>query len=482
MRVPTLIAAWLAVASCCHAGAAPDAVWSKPANGLRCRLEPDQRGVSQGAVAIFHLHFRFEPEGVDPAINVLNRYFHPRRVTLTFTDERTGKTFTRLPDGQGWPVPTEAKPADFPLLRGHPIRPERLRVRLLAGDGQQLPAGTYSVVAVYKSDGLTGASVGGRDPADRLRGKWKLWSGRLATPAVQVTVRPAEPQEVLVPFHSALEVGRTVDGIAWVASLKNPRLLRLSRRPGYFLRLRSGTHAIVGGRDQVRGRGTQGVWSVPGTTWDLRRDDVERVLAGAELTARENVEICEIPAPPLFYRIPSALGAGDVKVLWKGSVEGKYSGKRLVEDPWVTKALACSLSAAWPACRRGEAVPAVLRIENVSRRRLLILSHVFDERLRAWRASERAELTQKLTAEPPGLRKTPIVLQPGGVHRVEGVIQGLFASLRLVEPERFEVTWWGGLLVGDGRDTYYHLYRAPSISMTVVPKAWKGGPQRPAEF
>ena len=449
--------------------------WSERENGLRCRLEADKPRVPEGAEAIFHLLFAFDPKGVDPQLNVLNRYFHPRRVSLMLIRQSTGKVYERSPEGTSGPVPILPEKKDFVPLRGRPLKPERLRVRLFSDSGERLPPGTYSVEARYRSAEGTGPRSNDRDPGEAIRGPWKLWSWSLSAPPITIEVEPAAPEELELKFNSNLIVGRTKNGIEWAWGARNPQTLHLKPKVGYSLYVLHETHFVVGGVDRKGYGGGWGgplrvcrVWHPGHSTTPVASDLAGRVLAGAHLTVREDVAICETPDSEIRHHLLGRLDSGGAEVLWRGSVEGDYNGKPLVERDPLVDGLRCSLTPAKGTCRAGDALPVALEIRNTSDREIRILSTLHEETL--WASIGLGELEQRLTAEPPGLRKQAIVLGPGQVQRVAGQIRELFSSLRLVEPEVFKVEWLGGFLTGDGKATAWGEYRSNTITIAVQPK------------
>ncbi|MFW6161577.1 MAG: right-handed parallel beta-helix repeat-containing protein [Planctomycetota bacterium] len=287
--------------------------WSEAVRGLRCRLAAASADVPVGARLVLWLQFRVEPEGLPGDVETLNRFLHPRCVTLTFTDRETGKSFTRRPDGAVPELPMLPDAEDFAPLRDGPLAPERLLVRLLASAGRQLPRGRYRVTATYANDG--------RYDRDAWKGPGTLWAGTVATPAIALTVRHAEPETVEIPFHSALTVRRAGDQIAYGWSEANPRRLRLTRRPGFLLGTRYETHVFVGG-EEVGGQGGGGLssstWLAGGESF-LSRGSARFLDAGNAVRICQDVQIFETSVPAGHAWRPEA---GDDEVLWKGTVEG----------------------------------------------------------------------------------------------------------------------------------------------------------------
>jgi len=305
--------------------------WGEAVNGLRCRLAAERAEVPGGAEVVFQLHFRFEPAGVDPKISILNRFLERGRVKLTFTDSKTGKAFERLPD-DGWSgPPLTPRPEHFALLRGKPLEPRRLNVRLLSPKGEPVPPGAYSVALRYENDGKPEVEFDTTPQGFLIprpyKGPWKFWTGKLAAPAIRLTVLPAEAGEVEVKFHSALDVRVHKEGIGYSWSEKNPQTLRLTRRPGYMIGTRYETHIFLDGKEAMGADGLRPVvgsgmssstWLAGGESF-LPPEVAKRVLAGAAPRIRLDVTIFETSVPPGHMWNPQG---GDYKVLWTGAVEG----------------------------------------------------------------------------------------------------------------------------------------------------------------
>ena len=290
--------------------------WGEAVGGLSCRLVAERGAVPVGARPVFHLHFRIDPRGLGAEVQALNRFLHPRCVTLTFADQETGEVVARRPDGGVPELPMMPRPEDFARLRGRPVGPERLRVRLLSTQGQQLPAGRYRVVATYANDG--------RNNREAYKGPGSLWSGTVTTPPIPLTVVAAGPEPIEIRFHTALEFQRKAGSIGYAWSEKNPQVLRLTRRPGYVVGTQWQTRIFLDGKEAAGGGGglSGGTWLAGGESF-LEPALVKRVAAGASLRVRKDVTIFETSVPPGHHWAPEA---GDYRPLWKGSIEGTLPG------------------------------------------------------------------------------------------------------------------------------------------------------------
>lgn len=286
--------------------------WSPAVGGLRCRLVAERNRVPMGAGAVFDLHFRVDPHDLEPGVDALNRFLHPRCVTLIFTDREVGETAARRPDGGVPELPLHPRPEDFTALRSQGGGPQRLRVRLLTSAGQQLAPGRYTVVATYVNNGRNGR--------DACKGPGKLWAGTLQTPPIPFTVLHAEPEEIEVRFHSALALRRVGDQIGYAWSEESPRRLRLVRRPGFLLGTRYETHVFVDGKEIAEGGGGLGGGTrLGGGESFLDKGSAKYLAEGKTVRIRKDVRIFETSVPAGHMWHPEG---GDCRVLWKGSVEG----------------------------------------------------------------------------------------------------------------------------------------------------------------
>jgi hypothetical protein len=310
---------------------AGEEAWGEAVNGLRCRLAAERAEAPVGAEVVFQLHFRFDPEGVDPKINILNRFLERGRVKLTFADTKTGKKLERLPD-DGWSgPPLTPRPEHFVMLRGKPLEPCPLAVRLLSPKGEPIPPGAYSVALAYENDGKPEVEFG-TTPQGFLtqrpyKGPWKFWTGKVAAPPIRLTVVPAEAGEVEVRFHSALDIKVHKEGIGYSWSEKDPQTLRVTRRPGYMIGTRYETHIFLNGKEEMSADGlrpllgggmSSSTWLAGGESF-LTPELAKQVRAGAALRIRLDVTIFETSVPPGHMWHPKG---GDYKVLWTGVVEG----------------------------------------------------------------------------------------------------------------------------------------------------------------
>jgi len=323
------VARWLHVLGLLATAAGPLAkagedAWGEAANGLRCRLAAERAEVPVGADAVFQLHFRFDPAGVDPKLNILNRFLEARRVRMTFSDAKTGKKFGRQPD-DGWRnMPPSAWPRDFVELRGKPPEPRRLAVHLLTEAGEQLPPGTYSVELAYENDGKPELEFSTQPDGSLVQrpysGPWKFWTGKLAAPPIHLTVVPAEAGDIEVKSHSALDIKVSKEGVGYSWSEKDPRVIRLTRRPGYILGMAYETHVFLDGKEASEHGGglSSSTWLAGGESF-LPPEAAKQVLAGAALRIRLDVTIFETSVPPGHMWNPQG---GDYKALWTGAVEG----------------------------------------------------------------------------------------------------------------------------------------------------------------
>ena len=213
----------------------------RPAGGLQCRLSAPPGKVRVGDKIVFQFGFRFDPKGVAPKINVLNRHLNARRVTVTFRNVDTRTAFVRRPDdGMAGMPPLRPTAKDFPLLRGRDLAAEKLTVRLLSDKGQQVPPGRYEVTATYVNEGKP------RTPAPH-GGRWQFWRGTIVSSPVDMVVSPAAPREVELKVNSALVVKHKEGRVVWSWSQNAPTKVTVKRRPGHFIGSRYDFHVFLAG-------------------------------------------------------------------------------------------------------------------------------------------------------------------------------------------------------------------------------------------
>jgi len=473
-----LCATILAVALGASSAAEPSATgpgkaesWGEAVNGLRCRLEAEKAEAPQGAEAIFRLHLQFDPKGVDPQTNVLNRCWDAKRVKVGFTDAGTGKTFERLDNDGAVGLPICSWPEDFPELRGKPLEPVQLLIRLLSPKGEQLPPGTYAVAATYANDGSP--------EADSYKGPWKFWTGKLAAPPITVKITPAEAKETELVIPSALDLTCGENGVGFSWSTKAPRVLRLQVRPGYIVGTRYRRRAFYGDPkgEEAGGGMCSGVPRGGGggkSFLDPAR--LKRVVAGDPLTLRADVEVFETSIPAGHMWQPEG---GDFKVLWRGQVEGTLADAERANWEKPVDGLRNRLTLPKDAFALGEPIPATVELENVAERDVAIWWTYLQESLLT-RAPDGKLLEVRLFDEPAGGRAQPLVIKKGQVRRIAKDIKDLFASVRLEAPQSFRLVWHGWLPCGDNdRDARSQLHVSNPVSVTVRPgaaPAKQGGP------
>src|SRR5262249_16960303 len=125
--------------------------WGLPVAGLACGLAAERDTVSQGEALAVHLGLRFDPSGAAPALGMLNDF--SRDVGFTFTDVRSGKSLPRAPLEFPSPGPHMPSPDEIVPLRDRAVPLSVIDVALLTSEGEQLPEGTYSIVAWYENVG-----------------------------------------------------------------------------------------------------------------------------------------------------------------------------------------------------------------------------------------------------------------------------------------------------------------------------------------
>jgi len=303
--------------------------WGTPVDGLQARLAVPQTAVPLGSKVDFQLHLRFDPKDVDPKIALLNRGEPAWNAELVFRDTKGDKEFRRRPFDVG--MPPIHGPEHIAALRRRSFSPERLKAHLLSDEGEQIPPSTYAVTVVYRNTAKPELEYwtdkDGLQRSRPHRGPQKFWKGTITTVPITLTVTPAEPEEVELKLNSALKIVRRKDGrrdtIGWTWAQEAPKTVTVKRRPGYVIGQRYMLHVFLDGEKfgEPRGPGMANhTWHDGGGMSFLTREIVERVLAGASLKLRADVEVFETSVPTRHMWSPEA---GDFKTLWRGSVEGE---------------------------------------------------------------------------------------------------------------------------------------------------------------
>ena len=306
--------------------------WGAAVDGLQARLAVSQAEVAAGSRIDFQLHLRCDPKQGDADVNLLNRGETAWDAELVFQATESDKVFRRRPFDVG--MPPMFGPRHIVELRRGALPPERLTIYLLSDEGEQIPPGTYTVTAVYKNTAKPELEFrtdeAGRRHSRPDRGPWKYWKGTITSAPIRLTVTPAGPREVELKINSALLITRGKDGgrdtIGWSWSQHEPRSVKVKRRPGYIIGQRWGVHVFLDGReigDQAGGGLSGSAWHGAGSRSFLEPEIVKRVLAGASLTVRADVEVFETSVPARHMWSPES---GDFRILWKGSVRGELEG------------------------------------------------------------------------------------------------------------------------------------------------------------
>ena len=289
---------------------------------------PEKAELPMGAIGIYKLLFRFNPQDVDPQINLLSRDFHTRSTLLTFTDTKTGAVFERGHD-DGIEHYPKSNPLDAGELRGGAVKPERLVVQLLTYKGEQVPPGTYSVVATYVSKGKP-ESTKFRDDGTAIAypWAWQFWGGTIKSPPVTVTVTPVKVEEKEHRIPSALVFECNSFGLHGRYREGATQAARFAVRPGYTVGTRRQDRADLGPAKNIRVLGESESNGLPGERVDERcavglghesKELLKPILAGERLDLRLGITIFETPIPPCHYWM---LVRNFSNVLWEGTIAG----------------------------------------------------------------------------------------------------------------------------------------------------------------
>jgi HEAT repeat protein len=300
-------------------------------DGLRCSLSSDLKTVPMGATVGFTVALRFDPEGIDPGLDLLNGAPANWRVEFTFTDLRTGKEHRRPPYDPHMP-PSPTGPDDLVRLHKKAPRPIASQVHLLSEKGEQLGPGTYGVVAIYENAARDQVEfVRGQDGTLVRRpysGPLRFWKGKVSSGPLRLEVTPVDARAEVIPMPGSLEVFRTKEPTGQIPGIERFGYrwlfggdLHTWVRPGSIVGTRHTIHVILDGKAHEVGREIGSV-RIDGTTHLLPflPDDVmERALAGEVLRVAADVEVFATSAPPVHAWEPAL---GDFEVLWRGKVEG----------------------------------------------------------------------------------------------------------------------------------------------------------------
>jgi len=293
-------------------------VWGRTGNGLACGLGAPADTVRQGDHVLLHLGLRFDPESAERMVGILDETSEQFR--FTFTNRETGEIYRRDPfHSQG--LPYIAGPDDFVFLRDHPLGLRALSVPLLTPEGEQLPAGEYSIVARYENDG-SGQPVVGSGPCDRepYDGPLTSWTGEIQSESIMLAVRRADPVQQEVRLNSSFALREHEHRICWGMTSENPLRVNVVRRPGSYMAKEDSTWVAVGDGDfRLVSRGLGGsTWNSGGWFCGLQPDESRQALAGAPVAIRTQVTLFETTNPPGHFWNPHE---GDYRVLWRGRIE-----------------------------------------------------------------------------------------------------------------------------------------------------------------
>jgi len=214
------------------------------------------------------------------------------KITLTFTDTKTDKTFQRAAFDIGMIRPQVRVP-----LRGKPLEPENLEVYLLTDAGEQVPAGTYSVTATCDVDPYRLRD----EPTPKEESR--VWAGKIVSAPVPLSVTPVEPKTVEVKVPTSLVFFSDNGRPAWDFSEKDMAAVSLRVRPGLNLVYRLYVHLFLDDKPLTTGDGLAGEGSYEMLMAPDRGANLvsavagNRVLAGGKLRVVADLEIIENSFP-----------------------------------------------------------------------------------------------------------------------------------------------------------------------------------------
>lgn len=293
-------------------------VWGAASNGLACGLATGVDTVRQGDHVPLHPGLRFESGSADRTTGILDKT--PEQFRFTFTNRETGEVFHRDPfHSQG--LPYIPGPEDFVFVRDHPLGLRLVPVPLLTPEGEQLPAGVYSVVAEYQNNGA-GKPVIGSEPChtEPYNGPLTSWKGKIESEPVVLAVHRADPMQQEIRLKSSFTLKQSEHRVCWGMTAEDPLVVTVVRRPGYYIAKEDSTLLAVadGNFRLVRlGLGSS-TWGSDGWSCGLQEDETRRILAGALVAIRAQVTLFETSNPPGHMWNPHE---GDYHVLWRGRIE-----------------------------------------------------------------------------------------------------------------------------------------------------------------
>jgi hypothetical protein len=318
MRFIAVAVFWLLAASA-MTGSPPAATQH---DGLTATLQASPATLSMGDAVKFHVTLAFDTTIAASDTRMLNQF--SGRCEFQFLNKKTGKSYGRAPYSTG--MPAMERPGNLAHLKHRDrLALEDLTVHLLSERGEQIPAGEYSVTAIYENDG-GGKIEAYLDSTSQYRrrvydGRWTLWTGKIESQPCAVTILPASEGmvEVAVPKTLVVDSTRAPGQIGW--TYKETSQVRVNKRPGFALGNRWHLETRVDGAtisEYPRGDGLD-----PSGMSFLPPDVSAQVHAGKDAELILHMEVFETSVQPQHMWMPEQ---GDFKILWRGQTRYKFSG------------------------------------------------------------------------------------------------------------------------------------------------------------
>jgi hypothetical protein len=274
------------------------------------RVEIDTPEVQVGEEVEIRLLFEFDPAEAPASTEFLNRYVRARKLQVTFRDPESGVFHQRGVVDESLGMPVWPREEDLDVLRDANLSPEKVIVRLLSREGEQVPPGDYEVSVTYQNEGATEVTP---NPAEKYADR--LWTGRIISPAVPLRVVPASPALVPVKIPPGIEVELSSDnprGIVARWLQEDFETIQVTVQPGYILGMEARICLSTGGRERecLRTLGGSLAWSDDAMIWLTEK---ELALPGTDPpVVKVHLRIFETSEPPRHLWMPRI---GDFRVL-----------------------------------------------------------------------------------------------------------------------------------------------------------------------
>jgi hypothetical protein len=300
-----------------------DSTPARQHDGFTATLKADPASAPMGDAVRFHVTLAFDTTIAARSTRILNQF--SGRCEFKIVNRSTGKSFARSPYDTG--MPRMALPGNLVLLKhGDHLMPEELVVHLLSERGEQIPAGEYSVTAIYENDGALKEEAY-LDSTGHYRwrvyeGPWELWTGKVESQPCALTILLASEEiaEVEVPKTLVIDNARGPGQIGWTS--KETSKIQVTTRPGFALGNRWHLETRVDGTTiSEYPCGLGGTAGNPGSF--LPPDVSARIRAGKDAELILHMEVFETSVQSQHSWMPEQ---GDFKILWSGQTRYKFPG------------------------------------------------------------------------------------------------------------------------------------------------------------